>query len=337
MASIMIRDNMSRLSDGIQAITPEQAQIAKKNHIPTFRGVLYEKDEFGNLMFVNSNTVVLGGSINALEKLCGTMATFRPQSLTMQYKDSLTIASSIGTYNDEWESQHENESIIALFGVGTGGSGTDISQVYKPDFKQRTLNTLKDEATSSYGNWIPFRVSPQQTLDSPGVLSGEENKTERAKYHFRMKLTGETDNYYGWFLKNFENCEFGEENPLTGYKTGCKITSLWKNAPDLSKDGTEIKSGDDLLVGPEGVGIESFAEFTLRIGPDDVRSFFVDTGSAETPRFNTLGLFSGIPVVLDDGYVEYYNVRLFSVVNFENVAKRLRNDAIYVYRVYSAL
>lgn len=44
------------LGEAIQAITPAEEMIAKKNHIPTFKGKLFERDDFGNLIFKRSNT-----------------------------------------------------------------------------------------------------------------------------------------------------------------------------------------------------------------------------------------------------------------------------------------
>lgn len=344
MSSIKIIKDKVGFGDGVMAITPAQAALCKKNHIPTMRGVLYERDDFGNLLFVHENTVVLGGSINALEKLFGQMATYRPQSLTMKYRDRITMPYSMtDEYSDTWEIEHENESHVCLFGVGTGGCELDISAVHDPDFRQYTLDTTGAESPS-FGNWLPFRVSSTNTLDTPDILYGEDNAVERMKYHFRMKIDDENGTY-GWFLKEFENGSFSDETDettgelTTTYENGATITSLWKNAPDLSKDGTEITSADDLENGPAGVGIETMAEVTLHISADDVRSYFVSTGSSEVPRFNSLGLFSGVPrrVEQNKEYYEFYNVRLFSVVNFENIAKRLKTENTFVYRVYTAL
>lgn len=326
MSSIhYIKDKLGLQDRGFVEVSDQVAVEMKRRHIPTFRGVLYEKDEFGNLLFVKENTVVLGGSINALEKLFGVFAEYRPSSLTTMYRSSLTFPSDLAsTYNDSWERDHDHECHISLFGVGTGGCALDISAVYKPDFKQNTLNTDDSVEEGQTGNWIPLRVSPQKSLDSPGVLPGTDNAVERAKYHFRLPLSTETGTMYGWYLKEFES------EPT--------IKSLWKNAPDLSKDGTEITSDSDLATGPDGVGIESFGEVVIHISADDVRDYFVSTGSTEVPRFNSLGLFSGVKREAVDGeYAEYYNVRLVSVVNFENVAKRLKTDSTYVYRIYSAL
>lgn len=320
----LIRDRLS-FSDDFKTIPAEVAHMRQKEHIPTARGVLYERDDFGNLLFIGENTVTLGGSINALEKLSGVFAQYRPKSLTTLYRSQLTFPSDLASsYNESWEKDHDSECHVALFGVGTGGCALDISAVYKPDFKQFTLNTDDTVEDGQTGNWIPFRVSPQSSLDTPGILPGSDNKVERDKLHFRLPLTTETGTMYGWYLKEFES------EPV--------IKSLWKNAPDLSKDGTEITSDSDLTNGPDGVGIETFMEFILHISPDDVRDYFVSTGSTEVPRFNSIGLFTGLKRTNVDGeYAEYYNVRLFSVINLENVAKRLKTDSTYVYRVYSSL
>lgn len=312
MATTKIIKDRIGLSDGIRVLTAQEAHMCQAAHIPTFRGVLYEKDEFGNLLFVKSNTVVLGGSVNALEKLFGQFASYRPQSLSMQYKDKLTFASSIGEYTDVWERDHEDSSHICLFGVGTGGCALDISNVYDPDFRQKGLD-----------GFIPFRVSNVPSLDTTGVLPGNDNATLRNKYHFRMPIAAGNDMMYGWYLKNFDN------DP--------KITSLWKNAADISKDGTEITSEADVTNGPDGVGIETLGEMAISFTEDDIRDYFDKTGSTEVPRFNSIGLFTGTPVVVDSGYTEYYNVRLFSVVNFANVVRRIPTYASYVYRVYSSL
>lgn len=306
----IIRDSIG-MQDGIMAISPVEEAICKANHIPTMKGKLYEVDDFGNLMFKKSNTVVLGGSINALEKIFGKFAAYRPKSLNMT-KSLFPPTSLVPTYDEAYEKTLESTSQICLFGVGTGGCAMDISNVYTPDFKATNVPGM-----------IPFRVSPTNSLDVAGVLPGADNKTERDRYHFRLPITTETSNMYGWYLKEFQSAP--------------TIHSLWKNAPDLTKDGTEILSDQDVATGPEGVGIESFGEIVIRLDPNDIKPYFDAIGSVETPRYNTIGLFTGSKMKLTDDYSEFYNVRLFSTVNFENVSVRLARDTTYVYRVYSSI
>ena len=290
--------------DSIMAITPKEAIIAKKNHIPTFRGMLYEKDELGNLIFKNSNTVVLGGSITALEKLTGVQANYRTPTFNsiMNYHPN----GDPQTAEEDWAD--EPTSFLSLFAVGTGGASDTFGLIYAPDFKQTNISGI-----------IPFRVSNTPSLDVIGILPGEDNKAERLKYTARMQ-SGQ--NYY-WYLKKFEK-------PV-------EVRSLWKNAPALTKDGTEILSDSDVSSGPDGTGIESFAECTIRIDPDDIRPYFEANGNIEMARFNTFALFTGKEHKVSDDYSDFTNIRLFSVVTFDNESVKIAKETTYVYRIYSSL
>ncbi len=322
-----LNDRLS-LAD-VMPITPYEAKICKSNHIPTLQGKLFAKDDFGNLIFVHSNTVVLGGSINALEKLTGVFASYRPSSINMQESANMAcpLPSGCESYTDAYEQSIETSSHICLFGVGMGGAGDTFSQVYAPDFKQNSLAT-----------WLPFRISAKPTLNVSGLLSGDDNATERAKYHMLEIDSAETIYKYQWYLKQFEST--------------AEVKSLWKNAPDLTKDGTEITSASDVASGPAGVGIESMAEFVINISADDIRPYFENKGALASARYNTIGLFTSSLIKPDytkskissdysalqgENYTEAYNTRLFSVVNFENDSLKLRKDITYVYRIYSSL
>ena len=215
---------------------------------PSIRGELYEKDENGELIFKRSNTVVLGGSITALEKLGGVQATYRTPTFNtiMNYHPM----GDPQTPEEDWAD--EPTSFLALYAVGIGGASDTFGLVYSPDFKQTNISEI-----------IPFRVNSTNSLDVPGILPGVDNKLERQKYTARMRVG---DNYY-WYLKKFEK-------PVT-------IRSLWKNAPDLSKDGTEITSDADVTNGPDGTGIETFIECTIRIDPKDIIPYFEANGNIE--------------------------------------------------------
>ena len=202
--------------------------------------------------------------------------------------------------------------------------------MYAPDFRQSSLN-----------GWLPFRISAEPTLDVADILYGGENSAERAKYHFLLKDDTQPVYKYQWYLKEFES--------------DTELKSLWKNAPDLTKDGTEILSDSDVVNGPAGVGIECLAEFVLNISVDDIYPFFHNAATTSTARFNTLGLFSACLMqpnyelaqnlsdghntthLSADGYREAYNTRLFSVVNFDNVSLREQTQVTYLYRVYASL
>ena len=190
-------------------------------------------------------------------------------------------------------------------------------------------------------HWVMFIVAAEPTLDEANILYGGENAAERAKYHFILKDDSQPIYKYQWYLKEFES--------------DTELKSLWKNAPDLTKDGTEIMSDSDVVNGPAGVGIECLAEFVLNISEDDIYPFFQNSGTTTTARFNTIGLFSACMMTPNydlaanlsaghntthlsaDGYKEAYNTRLFSVVTFDNVSLREKKQSTYIYRVYASL
>lgn len=337
MANRIIAVDKLAMSDFV-TLTPAEAHAAQKMHIPTLRGVLYEVDEFGNYIFKKSNTVVLGGSINTLEKLTGQFASYRPTSMSVEYNKTMAfpIPDSIGSYSaanyeNDWEV--ERDSTISMFGVGMGGAGDTFGEVYDPDFRQNSITT-----------WLPFRVSSVPSLNVGGsTLYGSEYREERNKYHFlRFNTTqgAPVSSRYGWYLKEFDSV--------------AQPKSLWKNAPNLKSDGTEIASSNDVLNGPAGVGIETLVEFVIHISSDDIYEYFKANGLTNVSRYNTIGLFTakletpgamttpdGWKVssssILADGWKEAYNVRLFSVVTFNNMALQQKPDITYAYRIYSSL
>ncbi len=134
-------------------------------------GVLYQKltDGYGHpiLKKINSNTVVLGGAILALEKLTGVTAGFKPKTLN----ELLGIPCA---------SVNPGSEKIALFGCGTGGAGLDWGQVNNPSIKQ---NNVLDLIPMRYG------LSP---------LVGED----AAKY-FMQKMNGDGTTF-SWYLKEFD-------------------------------------------------------------------------------------------------------------------------------------
>jgi hypothetical protein len=132
-------------------------------------GRLYEKitNKYGNTLLkpIAENTVVLGGAINALEKLCGVEARFKPATLNEQ--KGLIVNGATG--NDT----------ICLFGAGTGGSGMDFSSVVDPDIKQRDILEM-----------VPMRYAA--------------NITDEDNYGFKIEDTNNKGVYF-WYLKKFDS------------------------------------------------------------------------------------------------------------------------------------
>ena len=162
----LIRDTMG-FNDGIKRcpMIPNDA-VCKVT-----RGELFQKidDGYGHTFLkpIASNTVVLGGAILALEKLCGTQASFKPTTLN----DILSIPVSGTTPGKE---------TICLFGCGTGGAQLDFGNVNATDIKQ---NNVKDLIPMRYG----------------ATITG----TDADKYFMKSANSDGATN--SWFLKQFDS------------------------------------------------------------------------------------------------------------------------------------
>lgn len=265
------------------ALTSCETKAVKSK--PLFKGVLYERytDDFGNeiLNKVGENTVVVGGAIEALEHLCNTEATWKPSTLNQIYNVNPDIPGN------------NMNSYIALFGVGTGGSGLSFGSIVEKDIKRRDVPEL-----------IPLRVTDTITGD------------DADKYYFK-KSNG--DGTFNWYLKEFS------VEPV--------IKTCWKDSADDEEDGTEVTS--EIYNSERTEDLQTFAEFILDFNTKDVREYYESIGSLDSARYNSIGLFIGEKVELEDGTFDYVNVRLFSYLNIDNKSVKIKTASQYVYRILS--
>ena len=144
--------------------------IPSNSTIKVTRGELFQKidDGYGHTFLkpIASNTVVLGGAILALEKLCDTQASFHPNTLN----DILSIPVSGTTAGKEK---------IALFGCGIGGAQLDFGNVVATDIKQNNVKEI-----------VPMRYAAD--------LTG----TDANKYY--MKVANADGSTFSWYLKEFD-------------------------------------------------------------------------------------------------------------------------------------
>ena len=314
MNSKIIKDTLPL----VQNINNAEEIIARKHGLPVFKGKLFchkgemneNLDKYGRPIFnfVNENTVVIGGAVLALEKLFyGHLAnsetpltSFMPKTLNEKYGVNANVV-----YKD-------TETRVALFGCGVGGCGLEWGTAEDPDFKQDDLGLPEDE-------WIPFRIS-----ENSDTIEADETGNIPSNYFFRRPITLGTGGTVGnaWYLKEFSN------NPVP-------IKSLWQDTIDPTDDGTEIhghtldQSRTDL--------IECFGECVLTITKQDLREYFEKSGNTGYARFNQIGLFSGVKKKITENYFDYVGVRLFSVVNFDNVSIKEPTTNTYLYRIYAAV
>lgn len=201
--------------------------------------------------------------------------------------------------------------------MGIANTGTPITEIYP---KETTvclfgvgIGGSGDTITSVHDvkfvereivDMIPFRVT-SQPLDSGDV----------DKYWFRKLDTGKTS----YYLKNFE--------------TAPVIKALWKDGQG-DADGSEVEPNVHTTGRTDA--IETFVEMVLKISKKDCREYFVNAGSIEKTRINSIGLFTGKKATLADGTTDYKQVKLFSKLNINNEMLTTAKDLTIVYRIYTS-
>lgn len=152
-------------------------------------------NELGEKMFDAENQIVLGGALFTLEKLFGVQSP-----LLVDYLNNfLGVANSGITISEVYP----KDTVVCLFGVGTGGCGDSMTSVQDVHFYEREII-----------NMVPLRASLTPL-----------SSTEQQKYWFRKTLSS---GHLAYYLKNFE---------LTP-----QIKVLWKDGVG-DADGSEVQSG----------------------------------------------------------------------------------------------
>lgn len=188
MARKILRDYMP-LADQLTEVGGGTKMTSQR---PGYKGILYERniDDYGNTILrkVGENTVVVGGAIESLEHLCNVDASWKPKTLNEIYGINTSVAGD------------NMSSYIALFGVGTGGSGLEFGSIVEKNVKLRDVPQL-----------IPLRATEELTGDDANL------------YYFKKD---NEDGTYSYYLKEFS------VPPV--------IKTCWKDTLDDDSDGTEV-------------------------------------------------------------------------------------------------
>lgn len=153
-------------------------------------------------------------------------------------------------------------------------------------------------------------VASRIPLRRGSTISGED-----ANKYFGKVSAG--SGIYNWFYKEFAS------TPV--------IKTCKKNTATPDQDGTEITT-DITDASQIASGVETFAEITIRLNVSDVREYYESIGGSLAQRYNTIGFFTGTK-----GGSDYTNVRLYSVVNFNNYDVSTPTQRSLVYRIYSLI
>ena len=162
----------------------------------------------------------------------------------------------------------------------------------------------KDIKSRNVPDLIPLRTGAALTGDDADM------------YYFK---TDNGDGTYNWYLKEFSA-------PII-------IKTCWKDSTDDDVDGTEVS--EEIYNSGRTEGLQTIAEFIIDLNTKDVREYFESIGDLTSARYNSIGLYIGQKVELEDGTTDYVNVRLFSYLNIDNKSVKIKTASQYVYRVLS--
>ena len=249
--------------------------------------------QFGETVFDQSNSIVLGGGLYILEKL------FNVESpLTVAYLNDIM---NIATTGDPVDVTYPRENAVCLFGVGIGGAGESLSDVYDVHYYEREIMDM-----------IPFRQTAEELTTD-----------DKEKYWFKKEVNANGVLKTAYYLKKFEVTP--------------EIHVLWRDGIN-DEDGSEVTGNVHNTPATNTTPIDTFIEITLKITRDDVREYFEDLGSTEVARINSIGLFTGVKSVVDTttGEEDYKQVKLFSKLNINNEVLVAAKDMTISYRIYTS-
>lgn len=247
--------------------------------------------------------------------------------------DGKIFKTQIIGYDDDGNKLFEEENKTVL-----GGAFSIIEKVFNTEtpFKVATLNELYNVATGpadSDENFVClFGIGTGGCGETIGSIVDVHYPEREIKQMIPFRvvntpLSSEDEEVY-WFKKDYGD-------GYSGYylKSFQSITSkcLWDDGIN-GEDGSPVSSDVHSLARLDP--IDTFVEMTLRIDKKDAREWFNYQGDVETPRVNSIGLFTGTKCTLDNGREEYKEVKLFSKLNIENEILQLSKGITLVYRIY---
>lgn len=275
------------------------------------------KSTLGEECFRQSNIVPIGGVSYVMQQMFGV--NDNQIEVPTMYAENGIGAPDSATPVETYESPDGTKSVlyryghfVQLFGVGITGTAENDITVYKPDYREKSINISKvnSDGLTVTGTMLPFRYTAE-TL----------NSSERKQY-FGKKV--DSKGITGYYYKKFES------DPV--------IKHIWKTGEETE---------DEVLVTPADVwtntsglnAVESFTEIILKITKKDIKEWFIELEQEDRTRINTIALFNG-QFIQDKSnpadYGDFRDVRLFSKLCINPEYLTLAKDLNIIYRIYGA-
>lgn len=278
----------------------------------------YGKSSFGEVLFVEENTVPIGGVQCGMQHIFGV----KDQQIdvpTLYAENGIGLPDS-GPIDDVTYLTPDGEKTpvyryghhVQLFGAGITGTAENDITVHPVDYREKSINMsfATSDGLTLTGLMLPLRYTAE-------TLSQEDRRM-----YFGKKMDDE--GITGYYLKRFES------DP--------EIKHIWKTGDDVEEE-TLVSSSE---VWQNDVGrnaIESFTETIFKFSKKDIKEWFAYLGQEDRCRINTIALFDGYyERNLDDptDFGDYRDVRLFSKLNIPTEYLVLNKDLYIIYRVYGS-
>ena len=275
----------------------------------------YGKSTLSEQVFGEENIVPIGGVSYVMQHVFG-ITEEQIQIPTLYEETGIGLPNSL-TPTEQFETpdgmvyiNYRYGHCTQLYGIGITGTAENDVTIYKPDYREKSIELAKVNADglTVNGVMLPFRYTAE-TL----------NDRDRKKYF--GKKTDDTG-FTGYYLKRFEH------KPI--------IKHIWKTGEDIENE--TLISAEDVWNNTAGLNaVETFTEIILKISKKDVKEWFIHLEQEDRTRFNTLALFNG-RFEKDNSdaadYGDYRDVRLFSKICINPEYLDLNKDLNIIYRVY---
>ena len=210
-----------------------------------------------------------------------------------------------------------------LMGVPANWKPSTLNDIYSVSATPVGVPTLSLFGVGTGGSNLDFGsvIAPdikQRDILNPVPLRYGTAVTGNDTDKYFMKVPNSDGTTFSWYLKEFSAV------PI--------IKTCWKNAVSDDEDGTEVTS--DIYNSMNTEGVETFTEIQIDMNTFDAREYFEATGAITTARYNTIGFYTGSKNA--EG-TEYGDVRLYSVITFNNRDLSISNSSNLLYRVYSLI
>lgn len=306
-----LKDNIAfpKMKPGLWARTEVIGGYGDVNMNPIGKSTLSET------CFEEENIVPIGG-VSYVMQQAFSIPEGQIQIPTLYEETGIGLPNSL-THKEQYETpegyvnvQYLYGHFVQLFGIGITGTAENDVTVYKPDYREKSIELSKVNADglTVTGTMLPFRYTAE-TLDE-----------KERKMYFGKK----TDDigFTGYYLKRFE--------------TDAVIKHIWKTGEDVENE--TLISPEDVWSNTSGLNaVESFTEIILKISKKDVKEWFLHLEQEDRTRFNTLALFNGrFEKDHKDAadYGDYRDVRLFSKLCINPEYLTLNKDLNIIYRIY---